>query len=73
MQECLGSLLQKPDGLLALDAGKVVQEVVKRVAGLQVIEERLYRNPGADEYGNPAEDLGVTVKDGYMLHREAHS
>ncbi len=73
MQECLDGVLQKPDGLIALDAGKVVQEAVQRVAGLQVIEERLYRNPGADEHGSPAENFGVTVKDGFTLHGEAHS
>jgi hypothetical protein len=43
-QECVGGLrahLEVGDGLLSRDGGKVVQELVQRVAGLQVIHQVL--------------------------------
>lgn len=69
-QECLGRLLQEADGLLALDAGKVLQKVVQRVAGFQVVEQRSHGHAGADEDRRTAEDLGVAVENGLVGHRE---
>jgi hypothetical protein len=52
--------LEHCDGLIVRDAGKVIEEVGKGVARLQIVEERLYRHPRACEDGCAPEDLGIT-------------
>ena len=49
-------------GLLAADAGKVCEELIQWIARLEVLDQRLHRNPGTDEDQGAAHDLGVAVE-----------
>ena len=42
---------------------KLTEELVESFSALEVVEERLYGHPGADEDRRAAEDLGVAVYD----------
>src|SRR5216684_8219145 len=49
--------------LFPRNSGKVLQEVVKRMPSLQVIEKCLYGHTSADKNGRAAKDLRVAVDD----------
>lgn len=54
-------MLKRADRLIPRDGGEVGQELVERVATLQVVHERLQGNPGAYEDRLAPQDLGVRV------------
>lgn len=49
--------------LLAFDGGEVVEELAERMAGFEIVEKRLNRDPRAGEDGGPAHDLGLRFDD----------
>src|SRR3954468_11525999 len=61
----LAGEFESSNSLLASDGRKLRQELVKSVAALQVVEQRLHWHTGPDEHGRAAEDLRVAVN-----HRE---
>src|SRR3989442_8166593 len=56
--------VQRGNGLLALDRRELPQELIKRLAALEIIKQRLDRDSSADEDRCAPEDVGVTVNDG---------
>lgn len=48
--------------LFSRNGGKAFQKTVEGVAGLQVLDEGLHRDPGPGKDGSPAHDFG---RDGY--------
>jgi hypothetical protein len=59
-QHLLGEF-ESGHGLLAGDAGEILQEVVEGIACLQVVEQGANRDTGAEEYRRPAKDVWVAV------------
>ena len=55
--------LQGRHSLLASYRRKLLEELFQRVASLQIIEEVVQGNTGADEYELAAHDLGIAVDD----------
>jgi hypothetical protein len=53
--------LQSRHRLLAADAGKIVEEIIERIAPLEILEEGPHRHPRVHEYRGTAQDLGVAV------------
>jgi hypothetical protein len=49
--------------LVAAHAGEVVEELVERAAGFEVVQESLDRDSCTDEDGSAAQDLRVAVDD----------
>src|SRR3989442_4844635 len=62
-QERIASEVERSDGLLAPDGRELPEELVEGLAALEVVEEGLDRDPGADENRRAAEDVGVAVED----------
>lgn len=56
--------LKRGDRLIPRYRGEVVKEPLERVAGLDVIEQRLHGDAGPTKYRSPPENPGVTVDDG---------
>src|ERR1041384_8435445 len=68
LQKFLAGLLQHGDDLVALHAGEAFEEIVNRIAGLQMIEEALHRNARAGKHRRAAEDFRITLDEGLGLH-----
>lgn len=56
-------LFECGDGLLPRDGWEIVEEVGKRMAALEIVNQGLHRHPCPDEYGRAAKNLGVGVDD----------
>ena len=56
-------LIQQRKHLLAFDAWETFQEVLDGIAGLQVVEEALYRNTCPGKHDLPAKDLRASRHD----------
>jgi hypothetical protein len=54
---------ERGDDLFAAYAGEVVQKLRQGVARFEVVQQRLDRNPRADENGRPAQDIGIGMND----------
>ncbi len=57
--EAVLRLLQEGNDLLALDQRKADEKFIDRVAGFQVVEQRLHRHPRAGEHRGSAHDAWV--------------
>ena len=55
----LSRFFQESDQLLALYAGESLEELLDRIASLQMIEQTLYWNAGPSEDRLTAEDLRI--------------
>src|SRR5262249_29149651 len=55
--------LEEVDRLFLADGGEVLEEVVETIATLQVVEERLHRDPGSGEHRRSAEDARRALDD----------
>jgi hypothetical protein len=64
-------LFHRSDSLFSAHGGKVGKEFSQGLAFLKVVDQRLERNPGADEYRCPFKDLGVPVDCALMFHASA--
>ena len=62
-QQALARELKGCDGLFASNGRKLPEKLVQRVATLDVVEQRLDRDPGAHEHGRSAQNLRVAVYD----------
>lgn len=62
LQQEILSHIERGDGLLAPDTWEVGQELVQRIARLEILDQCLHRDPGADENEGPTHDLGVSVE-----------
>src|ERR1700712_4929437 len=60
--------LQNRHSLIPIDGWKVVEEGVERLASLKIVEQRLYRDPRADENRGSPENLGIRMDDGGFAH-----
>ncbi len=65
--------LQGSDCLSAADAGEVVEKLVQRVAGFEVIVESFQGHTRSDEDRRTAEDFRVRMNDESRVHRSAPS
>jgi hypothetical protein len=59
VEQSRGGQFQEGDGLLSGDAREAFEEVVERVAGFEVVEERTDGHARAGEAGRAAQPLGV--------------
>ena len=65
-------LFQRGDSLFPGDGWKVLEEFGQRLAGLDVVDERLERDPGADKDRRATHDVRVAVDDGtFVAHGRA--
>jgi hypothetical protein len=62
--EALGCRLEKSDDLLSLDGRETLEEVVNRLAGLEIVEKGLDGHPGAGEHRGSTHHVGVAGEDG---------
>lgn len=67
-QEISGEVKRR-DCLVALHSRKVVEELIQRIPGGQVVEEILYWHAGASEDRRASEDLGVDLHHGVQCAR----
>lgn len=63
--------LQRGDRLLAGHGREINQELRKRLTFLQVIDEGLEWDSGADEHRSTPEDLRIAVDGSYCVHGSA--
>src|SRR5262245_19264473 len=63
-EQGLLGLLESRHGLLSGHTWEVVEKLVERIAGLEVVEQGLERHPGAHENGRATQDVGVAVHHG---------
>ncbi len=54
-------MLQSSYRLLARDTRKIVEELIKRVSGFQIVNECLRRHAGPDKNWSSAKDFWITV------------
>ena len=62
--ESVACELERRLGLSSAHRGEVVQKLRKRMTCFEVVEEVLYRNARADEYGSPSLDVRIVVDNG---------
>src|SRR2546426_11922203 len=55
--------VERGDRLVASHGWELAEELVQGFAPFEVVEQRLYRDAGADEHGGAAENLRVAVHD----------
>ena len=61
-------LFKRGDGLVPAHGREIGEEFGQRLAFLQVVDQSLERNTGADEDRRPLEDFGVSVDCALMFH-----
>ena len=61
--QALARELERGDGLFASNGWKLPEKVVEGIATLDVVEQRLNRDPGAHEHGRSAQNLRVAMYD----------
>src|SRR5262245_31922568 len=66
-------LMKGGDRLLTTDRRKVLEEFAERIAGFEIVDQRLQRHTGAHEHGSASHDRRVTVHNRLRLvgHRLA--
>jgi hypothetical protein len=62
--------LEGCNGLFAGDRRKVVEEVVERIPGFEIVVKCLHRHSRADENGNAAHNLRVAMNDRLFARHE---
>lgn len=70
LQQPLARFLQDGNHLVPPHAGEPLEEIVNRIAGLQVVEEALHRHPRADEHRRAPEDVRVRMNDRFQFHAQ---
>lgn len=58
-------LLESRYGLITGHAREILEEIRKRMAAFDVVEQSLKRDSSADKNGRPAEDLRIGVYDSH--------
>jgi hypothetical protein len=61
-QEVSGEFKRR-DHLVPLHGREIVEELIQRISGGQVVEEILYRHAGSPEDWRTPEDLGIDLHD----------
>ncbi len=61
--DSLSCNLEGGNGLIASHGRKLIQELIERIACLEIVEEVVDRHARADEYELAAHDLGIAVND----------
>ena len=68
LEKLFARLFQDPNDLRAFHAWETFEEIVNRIAGLQVIEQALHRNACANEHRCAAKDIRIGLDDGLCFH-----
>lgn len=63
-QQLFGSF-EHGNGLFTADAGEMIKQRIKRVAGGALLPQRLPRDTGANKHRRSAEDIGIAMDEGW--------
>ena len=63
--------LEERDHLVTTDRGEALEEIVDRVAGLEIFDQRLSEDTGASKHRCPAHHFGIRSHDAASLSEEA--
>jgi len=66
----VGGLFKERNGLFARNGGKVLQKLIKTVAGFEVVEQVAHGHPRAGEARSAAHNFWVNFNNAAFLHKE---